>query len=490
MDMEETLDLGYLFSVFKKHLLLLILVGILCAAAGFGVSNFLIPKKYESRALLYVENNQQASESVNINDINAAQKLVNTCQIIFKSSTMMDNLIANLDLPYTKDTLDGMIKASSVNNTEVMELVVESSSAIESEKIVNELVELSKEEFSRVIKSGSIEVIDYGEVNTNPSYPNVLMITAAALILGVVITYISVLVREMLDVAVKNDDNLAQLYDVPVFAEIVDFDNSSSSKYGYGYGYGKKAAKKPAEQNSFSERFISESTPFAITEAYNTARTNTMFAVSTGNRKIIAVTSSNPSEGKSTTCANFAISFANAGFKVLLVECDMRKPTVAKNFNIKPKNGLSSVLGGFCTVNDAINPDVMKGLDIIAAGDIPPNPSELLGSEAMKTFLIASAESYDYVFLDTPPVNVVTDSQLMNDVIAGIVFVVRENSTTHSDIQSALEKIRLANGKTLGFIKTFGHVSKSGRYGNKYSYSSYKYGYSEYSSKNSVRNGE
>lgn len=299
MDMEETLDLGYLFSVFKKHLLLLILVGILCGAAGFGVSNFLIPKKYESRALLYVENNQQASESVNINDINAAQKLVNTCQIIFKSSTMMDNLIANLDLPYTKDELDEMIKASSVNNTEVMELVVESSSAIESEKIVNELVELSKEEFSRVIKSGSIEVIDYGEVNTDPSYPNVLLITAAALILGVVITYISVLVREMLDVAVKNDDNLAQLYDVPVFAEIVDFDNSSSSKYGYGYGYGKKAAKKPAEQNSFSERFISESTPFAITEAYNTARTNTMFAVSTGNRKIIAVTSSNPSEGKS-----------------------------------------------------------------------------------------------------------------------------------------------------------------------------------------------
>ncbi|MGN0674750.1 MAG: polysaccharide biosynthesis tyrosine autokinase [Oscillospiraceae bacterium] len=488
MDMEETLDLGYLFGVLKKHLLLLILVGVLCGAAGFGVSNFLIPKKYESRALLYVENNQQASESVNINDINAAQKLVNTCQIIFKSSTMMDNLIANLDLPYTKDVLDDMITASSVNNTEIMELVVESSSAQEAEMIVNELVELSKEEFSRVIKSGSIEVIDYGEVNTDPSSPNVMLLTAAAFILGIVVTYIAVLVREMLDVAVKNSDNLAQLYDIPVFAEIVDFDNSNGSKYGYGYG--KKAANATAEKNNLSERFISESTPFAITEAYNTARTNTMFAVSTGSRKIIAVTSSNPSEGKSTTCANFAISFANAGFKVLLVECDMRKPTVAKNFNIKPKNGLSSVLGGFCSVNDAINEDVTKGLDVIAAGDIPPNPSELLGSEAMKTFLSASAESYDYVFLDTPPVNVVTDSQLMNDVIAGIVFVVRENSTTHPDIQSALEKIRLANGKLLGFVKTFGRTGKSGRYGKKYSYSTYKYGYSENGSQNTSRNGE
>ena len=221
-----------------------------------------------------------------------------------------------------------------------------------------------------------------------------------------------------------------------------------------------------------------DATSDAIVEAYNTARTNTMFAVSTGESKIIAVTSSNPSEGKSTTCANFAISFANAGFKVLLVECDLRKPTVAKNFDIKPKNGLSSILGGFCSVNDAINADVLSNLDIITAGDIPPNPSELLGSRAMRTFLSASSEIYDYVFLDTPPVNVVTDSQLMNDIVAGIVFVVKEKYTTHPDIQSALDKIRLANGKVLGFVKTFGSVGKTGRYGKKYAYKDYKYGYS------------
>lgn len=488
--MEDTLDLGYLFGVLKKHLLFVVLIGIIAAAAGFSVSNFLIPKKYESRALLYIENNQQTSEAVNINDINAAQKLVNTCQIIFKSYTVMDSLIANLDLPYTKEELDDMITASSVNGTEVMELVVECGDPIEAQTIVNELVTLSTDEFIRVVKSGSVEVIDLGEVNTDPSYPNVLIITAVCLIMGVAVSYIIVLIKEMFDVAVKPDDNIAQIYNVPVFAEIVDFDNPVGGKYGkkygdqYGYSYGgadneNVAAALSVSNNGLSEKFISDKTPFAIIEAYNTARTNIMFAVSTGSHKIIAVTSSNPSEGKSTTCANFAICFANAGLKVLLVECDMRKPTVANNFGIKPKNGLSSVLGGFCTVNDAINRDVIKGLDVISAGDIPPNPSELLGSEAMKSFLLAAIESYDYVFLDTPPVNVVTDSQLMNDVIAGIVFVVREGSTTHPDIQSALEKIQLANGKALGFVKTFCHRGKSGRYGKKYSYSSYKYGYSE-----------
>lgn len=476
--MEETLDLGYLFTVLKKHIIMIAVAAILCGVLGFSASSLLIPKKYESHALLYVENSQQSSESVNINDINAAQKLVNTCQILFKSGTILDNLIANLNLPYTKDALNEMITASSVNGTEVMKLTVECGNPQEAHQIVNELVELSKQEFSRVIKSGSVEVIDYGEVNTTPSSPNVVLITIAAVVAGAALAYIIALVNDMLDVAIKPDDNIAQLYNVPVFAEINDFESASNTKYGYGYGKKPKQKLQTENVNGMSERFITDDTPFAIVEAYNTARTNTMFAVSTGESKIIAVTSSNPSEGKSTTCANFAISFANAGFKVLLVECDLRKPTVGKNFAIKPKSGLSAILGGFCSVNDAINADVLPNLDIITAGDIPPNPSELLGSQAMRTFLSASSDIYDYVFLDTPPVNVVTDSQLTNDVIAGIVFVVKEGHTTHPDIQSALEKIRMANGKVLGFVKTFGSVGKGGRYGKKYAYKAYKYGYS------------
>lgn len=476
-NMEETLDLGYLFKVLKKHIVFVLIIGIVCSIGAFCVSDFLLTKKYESKAMLYVENNQQTSDSVNINDINAAQKLVNTCQILFKSGTMLDNLIANLDLPYTKDELNDMITAQSVNGTEVMELVVESTSPQEAQKIVNELVKLASDEFTRVIKSGSIEVVDYGEVNTTPSSPNVILITAAGLVFGLILAYVIVFVHDMLDTAVKHDDNLAKLYNVPVFAEIVEFDSASNDKYAY-YSYGSKKKSKNTEARKSQEgKLLSDDTPFAITEAYNTARTNIMFAASTGKRKIIAVTSSNPSEGKSTNCSNIAMSFANAGYKVLLVECDLRKPTMAKNFSLKAKSGLADVLGGFCTINEALFNDVIHNLDIITAGNIPPNPSELLGSEVMKEFLEASAEAYDYVFLDTPPVNVVTDSQLMNDVIAGLVLVIRENSTTHYDVQDMLEKINLANGKALGFVKTFCRPEKTGRYGKKYSYD-YKYGYS------------
>lgn len=482
--MDDVLDLNYLFKVFKKHFVFIVLIAIIGGSAAFVVSNFLIEKKYTSEAMLYVENNQQASDTVNVNDITAAQKLVNTCQILFKSKTMLENIIINLDLPYTKSQLNSMITAQSVNSTEVMSLKVESSDPQEAQTIVNELVRLANIEFARVIKSGSIEVIDYGEVNTSPSYPNVNLITAAGLLIGAVLSYVIVFIKEMFDVVVKHDDDIAKMYNIPVFAEIMDFNAKTKNtkygygRYGYGYGYGKK---KPSEHaapiGSEEGLLISDKTPFAITEAYNTARTNIMFSVAPSKYKIVAVTSCNPSEGKSTTCRNLAIAFANAGHNVLLVECDLRKPTMAKAFNLKQENGLSTILGGFCSVKEAVNVNVIENLDIICAGDVPPNPSELLGSPAMKMFLEASAGQYDFVFLDTPPVNVVTDSQLMNDIVAGMIFVVKESNTTHPDIQEAVGKVELANGKILGFVKTFCFAGKSGRYGKKYGSYKYKYEY-------------
>lgn len=480
--MEETLDISSLLKTLKKHFVAVVTIALVMGIAAFLVSNFLITKKYESTAMLYVENSQNTSESVNINDINAAQKLVNTCQILFKSGTALDTLIENLELPYTKKELSEMITAASVNGTEVMKLVVESEDPVEAQIIVNELVDISQSEFKRIIKSGSIEIVELGEISTVPSSPDVKLITLIGFALGLVMAYAIFFIRDMLDVAVKHDDNLAKMYDVPVFAEIMEFDSATSGgKYGYSnYGYGRKSRRARTSDGKFSERLLSDNTPFAISEAYNSARTNTMFAVAHAPKKIIAVTSSNPSEGKSTTCSNLAISFANAGFEVLLVECDLRKPTMANNFSLTNKMGLSAILGGFCSVTDALNSYVLSGLDIITAGEIPPNPSELLGSEAMKSFLIASAQNYDYVFLDTPPVNVVTDSQLMNEDIAGIVFTIREDDTTHPDIQNAMDKIKLANGKTLGFIKTFCKPEKSGRYSKKYSYKSgYGYGYGD-----------
>lgn len=229
--------------------------------------------------------------------------------------------------------------------------------------------------------------------------------------------------------------------------------------------------------NAQSRKYIlNDKTQFVIREAYKTARTNLIFALAPYKNKISVVTSCMPTEGKSTTALNMAITMAEKGENVLIIDCDMRKPNVHNLFNIRNVTGLSSILGGINSdVNASIHSSVRNNLDVMTAGPIPPNPAELLSSQKMRELVHLISKYYDYIFLDTPPVNVVSDALLMNDIAAGIVLVVKEDSTSHPALKDALRSIEMANGKVLGFIKV-GCNAKASK-----SYKSYKYGkYGEY----------
>lgn len=230
---------------------------------------------------------------------------------------------------------------------------------------------------------------------------------------------------------------------------------------------------------------LNDETKFIITEAYNTARTNLVFALSQSKNKIITFTSANPAEGKSTTCLNMAITLASTGSKVLLIDLDMRKPVIHSLLKVDRSKGSSTVLSGMCTVSEAIKKNVRPNLDVIVSGPIPPNPAELLSSPNTGKLIEVLKSHYDYILIDTPPVNVVSDSQLLNDYSAGIVFIIRDGYTRHTDLQRAINQIKLANGKILGFIKTACHVQGGSGYYKK-SYYSYDYSYSEPSGSSSA----
>lgn len=242
----------------------------------------------------------------------------------------------------------------------------------------------------------------------------------------------------------------------------------------------RKSDRLPISQ---SRKFIlSDDTQFAIREAYKAARTNLVFSLAENEKKIVVITSCSPSEGKSTNCLNMAITTAETGTDVLLIDCDMRKPVQHQLLRLDNKTGLSSVLGGIVRdVSKVVDRNVRSHLDVLTAGPIPPNPAELLSGSKMDQLLELVGDHYDYVFIDTPPINVVTDALLLNNRTAGIIFVVKEGHTRHEDIREALEKSRMTNGRVLGFIKAncSGRSSKGG-YSYKYKYR-YKYsGYEDY----------
>lgn len=198
--------------------------------------------------------------------------------------------------------------------------------------------------------------------------------------------------------------------------------------------------------------FTVEAEPKSIAaESYRTLRTNLQYSSFDKEYKVIVVTSSEPGEGKSTTAGNLAISLAQGEKKVILIDCDLRKPSLHKRFKISNIIGLSDVLIGIENSTSAIN-RYKKNLMVLTSGKIPPNPSEMLGSKAMTSLLKSLEEEFDYIILDTPPVQLVTDSQILATKADGTILVVKAEVTKKEAVQNSINLLKKVNAHIIGTV--------------------------------------
>jgi capsular exopolysaccharide synthesis family protein len=188
-----------------------------------------------------------------------------------------------------------------------------------------------------------------------------------------------------------------------------------------------------------------------ISEQFKTIRTNIQFSSDLGIRTIV-VTSSGPGEGKSTTVANLAVVFAQQGKKTLLLDCDMRKPTVHYTFHVENQRGLTSYLTKRNELDQCIQETEVENLSIMTTGPIPPNPAELLSSQTMKDMLNKALEDFDMILIDTPPVLAVTDAQILANQCDGTILVIKSGETPIDAAIKSKELLLAANGKLLGTV--------------------------------------
>jgi capsular exopolysaccharide synthesis family protein len=189
-----------------------------------------------------------------------------------------------------------------------------------------------------------------------------------------------------------------------------------------------------------------------ITEAYRTIRTNIQFASVTNDIQTMLITSSSPSEGKTSTSANLAVVYAQTGKKVLLIDADLRKPQVHQRFRVSNLNGLSSVLIKERTLQECVVNVGTTGLYVLPSGPIPPNPAEMLSSAAFAVFLKHCREMFDFVIIDTPPVLSVADALIVSSLVDGVVFVVDAKSTNRTVAKKAVQALEKVNAKILGVV--------------------------------------
>ena len=198
--------------------------------------------------------------------------------------------------------------------------------------------------------------------------------------------------------------------------------------------------------------FVMEKAPKSIdAEAYRSLRSNIEYSSFDDEYRVIVVTSSVPGEGKSTTSGNLAIALAQSGNSVLLVDCDMRKPSIHKMFKISNAAGTAELLLRKKLFEEVAN-NYNENLTIITAGKIPPNPSEMLASRAMTAFIEEMKKEFKYIILDTPPLQAVTDAQVLSTKAAGVLLVVRAGSTKREMVFNSVDLIKKVQGKVIGTV--------------------------------------
>ena len=246
------------------------------------------------------------------------------------------------------------------------------------------------------------------------------------------------------------------------------------------------------------KHILSKKSGFYLQEAYRALRTNVNFALAdTEGCKVIMITSALQSEGKSLTALNLSIALAQMDKKVLLIDCDLRRPRMARLMNLNAPVGLSNLLMDFSLLDIAVVSNEEHGIDMLLAGDIPPNPAELLSSHRMQKLLEIMRQKYDYVMLDSPPVDLVVDAVALSTQCDGVLFVVRANQSERGAVIHGMDQLEYAGANMLGFV--FNGVTsetKSGydkyrfrkyarsnsryrkyyRYGDQYGYGGYGYG--------------
>jgi len=338
------------------------------------------------------------------------------------------------------------------------------------------LARLNEASVAADLKATNIRVVDSAEVPDRPDRPRKSFALGLSLVIGLIAGVGLAFFQEYMDDTIKSVEDVARYLNVPTLG-LVPKMGSVQGHRGYGSLYRLGGRKKRNETSLIAAPdvdLIAHQAPSSLmAEAYRSIRTSLLLSSPDRPPKSVLVTSAVPSEGKTVTTLNIAISLTQMGARVLLIDTDMRKPRVSPVFNLKSGAGLSSVLAGTAELKEAIRESSIPNLYVIPCGPLPPNPGELIVANRFRQLLQVLPQYFDYVILDSPPVSNVSDARILASLCDATVLVVKALSTSRYQVVSSVDKLFEARAHIAGIVLNDLDVRSVGSY---YSYYYSKYG--------------
>lgn len=487
------ITLGFLVSVLRRRLIPLVLALVLGAAAAFAVTKLFIDPEYSSRAEFCVENTYESPSMMQSGYQSGAALLASSYAYEVTGNVFLGDVLSAYNAKYgTQMTIKELSRKVSVTADGDLPVFAVKITSTDREEAYN-ILKIIEEKAPVLLLNDStkqyinIKLIGYGHLAEAPDSPNVLLNTAVGGMLIAVLAYVFFFLCIFLDKTVYNEEALKSNFGkIPVVGQIPQWIEKSET--------GKKHEHFDTDQDpakivrNYDHRLLNKRTPFSVSESFKTLRTNlTYVAVKDKGAPVFGVTSGFAGAGKSVVLANVAVSFAQLGKKVLLIDGDMRCPTQHKIFDVPAEHyGLSEALVGIVKdpFAESVVANAYQGMDLMTCGRIPPNPSELLASDNLSALIEEARSRYDYIFIDLPPILETADAGVITSLVSGYIIVARARYSKIDVLSEVIDTMQAMHANIVGFV--LNDVSARGGLGYYANYSHYGH-YSHYGRYNRYR---
>lgn len=449
----EEINLKEFWDYYTRYIVKIVIVVIICAIGAFIYTKFLKTPMYSTSTtvvLVKADQGTSSDDTITQTDISLNQKLVSTYRQIMKSKLVVQQVIDDLHLNTTYSNLAKRIDVQAVEDTEILKVTVTDKSENNAATIANKLTKIFGDEVSKIYNINNVSIIDAAEVPTNPSNINTIKTVIIISLVGFVLSSGIVFVIFYFDDIIRDTETLEKESNLPVLSKIY-------------------------KDSSNIELIVNEKPNAAASEGIRNLRTSLQFSSVDSKLKTVLVTSSVPSDGKSYVSANLAISFAQAGKRTLLIDCDLRKGRQHKIFSISGNEGLSNLLiEDVKNCSNYIFKTKIKNLFLMPRGTFPPNPSELLNSKKNKMLIDTLKKHFDIIILDGAPISGLSDSLILSSLADKTIVVTAINHTPKTELANAKKALDGVSANVAGVVANK-VVAKKGTYGSYY----YYYGYDD-----------